>query len=835
MAVSVSCPQCQASFPVSADLLGKKMRCRGCQTVFVGEAATPNAGSAVGPRPGSNGVRTETPSAPSMPKPKDNSALLAFVGIGTAVAIMGAVTTWALFFRGGSSDTNTQNPVVANNVMKINLGDAPKDSMPVKVEEPKTNETPKVVEKVPEKPKFTVAKFDETPKNLPYRIDPTTEERVKKSAGWFKVESSHGGGFGSGWMAEPGIMITNSHVIGMKGPASAPPKWVKIVFDSGLSTERTFEAKILGIDRDNDLAVLRIEGDNLPDPMPICRSAELVEGQHLYVVGFPRGNMVAKIFSDDKNTLETTVKVRQSTVVGRMPTKTGSIKLVQIEGGADPGNSGSMIVDSLGNVRLIHVMGFGPALKFSIPSEYAVYLLQGRMLTIVPSQPVESGGVVKQHLAATVSDPMKRVKSIALDLWTGEPGRKIRSASETAPSAQPNDGNKQTVEMTYNADQVIAIGESRNSTCDWNMPDIAEGHVFWMQPRYTGFDGKVRWGEAAVLETTRNPVQEKPAMFSIKHKAGDTHKVHMVSHIGFGATQSDGVTVRNNGMVYDLTEKTLAVQPDGTAKIQMTFNDLSPTDEDTAFTFKELVKGILESAKGMVTEMQVSKRGLIRSPKVDLKKVPVPIRRLVDRYNVQVIQSLESLSLALPDREMKPGETWQQDQNYTVTFGGELSENALFKTTFKYAGTRIRNGREEAVVEFEGKIVRGEESKAMPEDEQPKGKGKGGEKAPKMSVRGMHGHMRGSALVDLATGLTSIARSTGELEFQVDYGGAMVSFGGKFRIDMERQIVPGEYTKNPRQLLSNHEVLLNPFVGSPDHKLTQSPAAPEDRKVTTTP
>jgi hypothetical protein len=227
--------------------------------------------------------------------------------------------------------------------------------------------------------------------------------------------------------------------------------------------------------------------------------------------------------------------------------------------------------------------------------------------------------------------------------------------------------------------------------------------------------------------------------------------------------------------------------------------------------------------------MVVSKRGLIRSPKIEMKKVPTPIRRAMDRLSTQAIQSLETLALALPDREVKPGETWSTNQNYTVVLGRELAENALFKTNFRYAGTRIRNGREEAVIEFEGTIVRGEESKMPTPDTDA------GEKGTRINFRGMHGQMRGSALVDLATGLTTIARSTGELEFQASVATTMVSFGGKFRIDMERQVVPGTYTKNPRQLLPNQEVLLNPFVGSPDHKLTMTPAASDERKVSNTP
>lgn len=829
MAVSVNCPQCHASFPVSAELLGKKMRCRGCQAVFIGTAspakvvAGAGGGTATVTRPDVAARPTTRPVAHA--KSGDKSTMFAFIGIGTAVALMAAITVWALFLREGFGSSGTPDSG-GGPVTKIKINESVKDETSVvKTDKDQLKE---VTKSEPTRPKISVASFVDTPKNLPYRIEPMTEERVKKSAAWIKVGGDDGGGFGSGWVAEPGIVITNAHVVGMKDPSAPAPGFVRVIFDSGLKTERNFEAKILGLDRENDLCVLRIEGENLPDPIPIARSAEMVEGQHLYVVGFPRGNMVAKIFADDKTTLETTVKVRQSTVVGRMPTKTGSIKLVQIEGGADPGNSGSGIVDTGGHIRLIHVMGYGPALKFSIPSEYAVYLLQGRMLRLVPSQPAMIDGAVKQQLTGWVADPMKRIKAVALDLWVGNSSQRFRPPSETEPTPQSGDGPRVTVNMAYDPEQTVAIGASREAKGEWTMPELGDGQVYWVQPRYTGNDGKVRWGDAVILETAVLPVQRKPAMLAIRHKAGSKFKLQMESHIGISAApEGGGLHLQNNGLKMDLTEKVLSVNPDGGAKVQFSYNEVRPTDEDTDYQYRELVRGLLESAKGMVTDMQVSKRGLIRSPNPVMKNVPLPIRPILERFNVQTIQSMEAVSLALPDRELKPGETWEHDQNYTVSFGRQLTENALFKMKYRYVGTRLRNDREEAVIEFTGTIVRGEGSEPIVVAHDPDAKAgkQGKDKNAPLRIRGMHGAVRGAALVDLTTGLTSLARTTGELEFEVPYVMQMLKFGAALRIDVQREITPGTIVKNPLQLLPNQEVSLSPFVGSPDHKLTQVPAA----------
>src|SRR3954467_15947721 len=45
MAVSVTCPGCRTSYPVTEDLLGKKIRCKKCQETFTAATAKTAAGS----------------------------------------------------------------------------------------------------------------------------------------------------------------------------------------------------------------------------------------------------------------------------------------------------------------------------------------------------------------------------------------------------------------------------------------------------------------------------------------------------------------------------------------------------------------------------------------------------------------------------------------------------------------------------------------------------------------------------------------------------------------------------------------------------------------------
>ena len=43
------------------------------------------------------------------------------------------------------------------------------------------------------------------------------------------VERNDGGGEGSGWFADPGIVVTNCHVVGMMSKADRPPEKIAVV------------------------------------------------------------------------------------------------------------------------------------------------------------------------------------------------------------------------------------------------------------------------------------------------------------------------------------------------------------------------------------------------------------------------------------------------------------------------------------------------------------------------------------------------------------------------------------------------------------------------------
>src|SRR5262249_33798419 len=147
----------------------------------------------------------------------------------------------------------------------------------------------------------------------------------------------------------------------------------------------------------------------------------------------------------------------------------------------------------------------GTRLIVTIPSEYVVNLLKGRILRITPGQAIRSGAGAKMPIAASVADPMERIQKLSLDVWAGGPG-KARPATDRPPAPATGDGPRVTCDLAFNRSDPVTPGESFRALGSVDLPTRGDGQVYWIQPRYVGPGGKERWGEATVLEYAGLPV-----------------------------------------------------------------------------------------------------------------------------------------------------------------------------------------------------------------------------------------------------------------------------------------------------------------------------------------
>ena len=175
--------------------------------------------------------------------------------------------------------------------------------------------------------------------------------RVAREVSPAVVSVSTQTGSGSGVIVrDDGIIITNNHVVGNSRAVLV-----------GLADGRRIEGQVLGTDPTVDIAVVRVNADELPTA-PVGDSDELAVGQLAIAIGNPLG-------------LERTVTTGVVSAVNRSAGATGLYDLVQTDAAINPGNSGGPLLDSRGRVIGINTVVLGGAnvtgLGFAVPINLA--------------------------------------------------------------------------------------------------------------------------------------------------------------------------------------------------------------------------------------------------------------------------------------------------------------------------------------------------------------------------------------------------------------------------------------------------------------------------------
>lgn len=149
---------------------------------------------------------------------------------------------------------------------------------------------------------------------------------VQSSQSIFGGEQSQGSGI---ILSKNGYIVTNAHVVA--GATS-----VKVV----LNDDSEYNATIVGTDEKTDLAVLKVEADNLT-PAEFGNSDQLEIGEQVITVGNPGGLELAG-----------SVTVGYVSALNRpITTTTGNtINCIQTDAAINPGNSGGALVNTYGQV-----------------------------------------------------------------------------------------------------------------------------------------------------------------------------------------------------------------------------------------------------------------------------------------------------------------------------------------------------------------------------------------------------------------------------------------------------------------------------------------------------
>ena len=183
-------------------------------------------------------------------------------------------------------------------------------------------------------------------------------------------------GLGSGFIVSPdGYIITNTHVVD-----GADHVTVK------LTDRREFRAKVIGADKQTDIAVLKIDAKSLPT-VKIGNSSEANVGEWVAAIGSPFG-------------FENSVSAGIVSAKGRSLPDSSYVNFIQTDVAVNPGNSGGPLFNLAGEViginsQIYSRSGGYQGISFAIPIEVALN---------VKDQLVKHGKVTRGRLGVTIQE-----------------------------------------------------------------------------------------------------------------------------------------------------------------------------------------------------------------------------------------------------------------------------------------------------------------------------------------------------------------------------------------------------------------------------------------------
>ncbi|PAF46485.1 serine protease [Helicobacter sp. 12S02232-10] len=265
-------------------------------------------------------------------------------------------------------------------------------------------------------------------------------------------------------VSSDGYIVTNNHVIDGAD---------KITVTLPGSTEE-YAATLIGADADSDLAVIRINKQNLPF-IKFSNSSDLLVGDVVFAIGNP--------FGVGETVTQGIVSALNKNGMGINNYE----NFIQTDASINPGNSGGALIDSRGalvgiNTAIISRTGGNHGIGFAIPSN---------MVKSVVTQLIKNGKIERGYLGVGIQDisndlrgtygdkqgaviislekdsPAKKAGLMVWDLITEVDGKKIKDAAELKNiigSLSPN----QKITLKYIRDKkehtiTITLAERKNS------------------------------------------------------------------------------------------------------------------------------------------------------------------------------------------------------------------------------------------------------------------------------------------------------------------------------------------------------------------------------------
>lgn len=270
--------------------------------------------------------------------------------------------------------------------------------------------------------------------NNPLLNDPFFRHFFGNPRGQMQPQQRRASSAGSGVIidAGKGLVMTNHHVVKDADEITI-----------GLSDGRTVKATLVGNDPQVDIAVLKIEADNLV-ALPVADSAKLEVGDFVVAIGNPFG-------------LGQTVTTGVISALGRMGLNMDSYEnFIQTDASINPGNSGGALVNLRGelvgiNTAIIAPAGGNVGIGFAIPTNMAM---------ASKAQILEYGEVRRGRIGVVIQD-MNSELAEAFGLKAGQKGALV-SQVESGSAAEKAGIKAEDIIIAVDGENIEKTAQLRN-------------------------------------------------------------------------------------------------------------------------------------------------------------------------------------------------------------------------------------------------------------------------------------------------------------------------------------------------------------------------------------
>lgn len=286
-------------------------------------------------------------------------------------------------------------------------------------------------------------------------------------------------GTGSGIIiSEDGYILTNHHVVDKASN-----------FNIVLYDKREYKAKYIGGDPNTDVALLKVEGDNLPTAY-VGNSDSLQIGEWVMAVGSPLS-------------FSSTITAGIVSAIGRniriIDTEYSVENFIQTDAVINPGNSGGALVNLNGevigmNTAIATRTGLYQGYGFAIPSNLAIKIVNDIL---------HYGEVRRGLLGVSISNVDNRVaKGVGLPRPAGvlvqglQPGRPAEKSGLKAGD----------VILEVNGDEVVSVNDLQNKIASKRPGDTVTLQI-WRDERRLAYD--VKLAQAPVSDRERRVSEGK--------------------------------------------------------------------------------------------------------------------------------------------------------------------------------------------------------------------------------------------------------------------------------------------------------------------------------------